>query len=132
MTVNQKVSGLSVSNLSSQTSGFLGSGARREGIYPRVYTRQASNCQTCGSRKHNDPEVYIFIDIIVKGLNRDGYKFIGLVREPTQPTQQALAIVLEIGSSAEELRKIELHVDDTIMAAKPHVLIGPGVWELCG
>ena len=88
--------------------------------------------ELAGVESTNDPEVYIFIDIIIKGLNRDGYKFIGLVREPTQPTQQALAIVLEIGSSAEELREIELHVDDTIMAANPHVLIGPGVWELCG
>ena len=77
----------------------------------------------------NDPEVDIYTNIIIRGLNRNEYKFIGLVRDTPRKDYLALAIVLEVGSSAEELRKVELHADDTIMTAKPHVLIGPGVWE---
>lgn len=82
-----------------------------------------------GVESANDPEVDIYTDIIIWGFNRDGYKFIGLVRDPARELL-ALAIVLEVGNNAEELRKMELPIDDTIMAAKPYVLVGPDVWEL--
>jgi hypothetical protein len=43
----------------------------------------------------------------------------------------ALAIVLEIGDDEEALKKMELpSLDETIAVALPHVLVGPGVWEL--
>ena len=83
-----------------------------------------------GVESTNDPEDDIYSDIIIKGLNRNGFDFIGLVRDVPRKDYFALAIVLKVGSNAEELEKIELDVDDTIMDAKPHVLIGPGVWEL--
>ena len=87
----------------------------------------------------SDPDVHYYTRIIMMGLNRDGYKFIGSVYRRIQPGQKpdekdlALAIVLEIGDDQEALKKMELPpLDDTIEAALPHVLVGPGVWELWG
>lgn len=95
-----------------------------------ILDRQAIAAKLAGVESTTDPEVDIYSNIIIKGFNRDGYKFIGLVSDVPRKGFLALAIVLMVGSSAEELRKVELDVDETIMAAKPHVLIGPGVWEL--
>ena len=87
----------------------------------------------------SDPDVHYYTRIIMMGLNRYGYKFIGSVHRRIQPGQKpkekdlALAIVLEIGDDEEALKKMELPLlDDTIEAALPHVLVGPGVWELWG
>ena len=89
--------------------------------------------------KHaTNPEVNRFIHTVVRGLNCDGYKFIGTVyRHKSDPmfseSKLALAIVLEVGCDEEALKRMELPpLDDTIAAAQPHVLIGPDVWELWG
>jgi hypothetical protein len=88
---------------------------------------------------YNDPEVHNDIFTITRGLNRDGFKFLGVVYQHSQSGKQpdendlALAIVFEIGDDEEALRRMELPpLDDTIVAAQPHVLIGPGVWEFWG
>jgi hypothetical protein len=78
----------------------------------------------------NSPEVSEFNYNVVRSLDPDGYKFIGLVYQHTQPSRLAMAIVLEIGEDPEELEKAEVSIDSTIAAALPHVLVGPGVWEL--
>lgn len=83
----------------------------------------------------SDPEVDAHIHVIINGLNREGYKFIGGVYRYNQIGQRRLemAIVLETGDDEEKLRSKELqHIDETIAAAQPHVLIGPDVWELWG
>lgn len=87
-----------------------------------------------------DPEVDDYIRIIIHDLNRSGYKFIGAVHERNPPGQQpdgrthlAVLIILDEGYDEEELRQRELGaVDDTIEVARPHVLVGPDVWELWG
>jgi hypothetical protein len=86
----------------------------------------------------NNPEVDEYIHVIINGLNRSGYKFIGA--EHTPPGQQpdgrthlAVAIVLETGRDEEELRKKDLQpIDHSITFAQPHVLVGPDFWELWG
>ena len=88
----------------------------------------------------SDPEVDEYIRVIISGLSRGGYKFIGTVHEHTPLGQQAngslhlaVAIVLELGCDEEELRKKELKpIDESIAFAQPHVLDGPDVWELWG
>jgi hypothetical protein len=96
--------------------------------------------KVAGVKSPNDPEVDEYIRVIIDGLNRCGYKFIGGVYERTRPGQQydrsthlAVAIVLDIGHDEEALRRKELEpIDETIAAAKPHVLVGPDVWEFWG
>jgi hypothetical protein len=92
-----------------------------------------------GVEDTNDPEVDAYLHVIVDGLNRGGYRFIGAVHKPLRPGEErsreqlALAIVLEIGDDEEMLRSKELQpIDETIAAAQPHVLIGPDVYELWG
>jgi len=71
-------------------------------------------------------------------LNRNGYKFIGAVydRPPDQSDHEdhlAIVIVLEEGGDLAKLRTQELGLlDESIEAARPHVLVGPDVWELWG
>lgn len=96
--------------------------------------------KVAGVGNPSDPEVDEYIRVIISGLNRGGYKFIGTVHEHTPPGQQAdgsthlaVAIVLELGYDAEELRKKELKpIEESIAFAQPHVLDGPDVWELWG
>jgi hypothetical protein len=85
----------------------------------------------------SDLNVHHYTRVIMSALNRDGYKFIGSVYRHVEPGKQpnekdlALAIVLEIGEDEEALKKMELPpLDETIAACLPHVLVGPGVWEL--
>ena len=87
-----------------------------------------------------DAEVDAYIRVILSGLNRSGYKFIAAAHEHTPPgqipdgrTRLALIIVLEEGSDEETLRGQGLEcIDESINFARPHVLIGPDVWELWG
>jgi hypothetical protein len=94
--------------------------------------------ELAGVEDTNDSEVDAYLDVIIHGFNRDGYKFIGVVYHPSLQESNgkqklALAIVLEIGHDEEVLRKMELQpIDETIAAAQPHVLVGPDVWELWG
>jgi hypothetical protein len=83
----------------------------------------------------HDPEVDAYIPIIVHQLNRDGYKYITTAWEHGVPRDAkggrlALVIVLDVGYDEEELRKKDLgDVDWSIEWARPHVLVGPDVWE---
>jgi hypothetical protein len=55
--------------------------------------------------------------------------------EPPSPDGKrhlALVIALEIDNDKERLREKELGtIDESIMVALPHTLVGPDVWELC-
>jgi hypothetical protein len=77
-----------------------------------------------------DPEVDAYIPIVVHQLYRPGYKFIASVFENDR-TDAALVIALEVGYNREELENKALgEIDETIQWVKPHVLVGPGVWEV--
>ena len=82
-----------------------------------------------------DYEVDEYIYVIVHMLPRTSYKYFASVREWNVPIEQkdghrALVIVLEVGDDENALRETKITVDATIEWAKPHVLVGPGIWEV--
>lgn len=82
-----------------------------------------------------DPEVDDTIRIIVHRLSRDAYKYIATAKEHDIPAGQedghlALIIVLAVDEDKEALKEKEIHVHESIEEAKPHVLVGPDIWEM--
>jgi len=82
-----------------------------------------------------DPEVDEYIRVIVHQLPRTAYKYIATAKEHNLPVDQkdghiALIIVLEVGEDEKALKEKEIVVDESIEWAKPHVLVGPDVWEI--
>ena len=83
----------------------------------------------------SNPEVDAYIPIIVHQLNHDGYKYITAGWEHDVPCDAkdgrlVLIIILDIGYDEEELRQKDLgDIDWSIEWARPHVLVGPDVWE---
>ncbi|KAF8802227.1 hypothetical protein BYT27DRAFT_7197315 [Phlegmacium glaucopus] len=84
----------------------------------------------------HDPEVDEYIRVIVHQLPRSAYKYITAAKEhnpPADPMEDghlALIIVLEAGQDEKTLREKEIVVDESIEWAKPHVLVGPDIWEV--
>ena len=79
----------------------------------------------------NHPQVDDLLEIVVHGLNRSGFKFIGTAARP----EVGNVIVLADSFDKEELqRALEAmdmeQIDETIREANEHVLVGPKVWEL--
>ena len=82
-----------------------------------------------------DREVDEYIRAIVHMFPRTSYKYIASAKERNVPIDQkdghrALVIVLEVGDDEKALREKKIVVDATIEWAKPHVLVGPEVWEI--
>lgn len=82
-----------------------------------------------------NPEVDELIRTIVHELSRDAYKYIATAKEHTIPPGQedghiALIIVLEVDDNEKALREKEIFVHESIEEAKPHVLVGPDIWEI--
>jgi hypothetical protein len=69
-------------------------------------------------------------------LNRSAYLKILTAYDSESPGPDgirhlALIIALEISENKDELEEKDLgEIDETIVQARPHVLDGPGVWEI--
>jgi hypothetical protein len=85
--------------------------------------------------KRSDPLVDAAIGVVVELLNRSAYLNIVTGYEPPSPDGErhlALVVALEIDDDEQRLVKKELGtIDESIIAALPHTLVGPDVWELC-
>ena len=85
-----------------------------------------------------DPQVDNFIHVIISRMNREGYKYIAAAYDhdpsPTEPDDYlSLVIVLADSHDEAELKKRDVgQIEESIEYARPHVLDGPGVWELWG
>ena len=82
-----------------------------------------------------DPLVDAGIRSVVARLNRSAYMNIATGYDPPTPEgarHLALIVALDVGYDQEQLKEKKLgDIDESIMAALPHVLVGPDVWELC-
>ena len=72
--------------------------------------------------------VDVAIDIVIKDLDRDGFRFIACGDRPDQEITRPLVIVLDDDDDEETLRQRQLgDIHPTILRAK-EILEGPDVW----
>ena len=86
-----------------------------------------------GIARRNDPEVGYLLETIVEGLNREAYKRIATAYDNETPGGPYICNIIAIvtGDDKDALEALDLGpLDETIEAARPHVLVGPKVWKL--
>jgi hypothetical protein len=87
-----------------------------------------------GAKDVKDPLVDTAIHEIFGRLNRSAYLRIEAGFEAPGPDGKRkliIIIALAIGHDEHELREMDLgELDISIKEALPHVLVGPGVWEI--
>jgi len=96
---------------------------------------RAKIAQTFKLSGASDNDVDDVIHTAVSMLNRQGFLYLACAYDDKPGVDWTLCnvIVLDEGTDPKALHEkplVEDQVDETILWARPHVLDGPGVWEL--